>query len=153
MMKIMQIDDAIEDHVRTAFGAAIDHNASGLKAALSQVNADDLKIATSYAIYACGYIVLDVFSAQPSDEGIAEMAEYIVEDNKKWVDLGDPAAVAKFLRAAATGDVNFPGVAEEGVVGHSFVIGGYLLSRFRHEGQRWFQYLDAIWNAAQAAES
>src|SRR5690349_4920120 len=132
MMKIMQIDDAVEDHVRTAFGAAIDHNPSGLKAALSPLSADDLKTATSYAIYACGYIVLDVFNAQPSGEGIAEMAAYIVDDNKDWVDLGDPAVVAKFLKATTTGDVTFPGVAEEDVVGHSFVIGGYLLSRFRH---------------------
>jgi hypothetical protein len=149
----MQIDDAIEDRVRTAFSAAIDHNSSDLKAALGRFNAKDFKIATSYAIYVCGYVVTDVFNSKPSDEGIAELSEYIVNDNKSWVDLGSPTAIANFLKAASTGDVAFPGVPEEDVVGHSFVIGGYLLSRFRPEGQRWFEYLDGIWNAAQAGES
>ena len=149
----MQIDDAIEDQMRTAFSAVIDHKSSDLKAALGRFNPEEFKTATSYAIYVCGYVVMDVFNSKPSDEGLAEMSEYIINDNKGWVDLGNTIDIANFLKAASVGDVTFPGVPQEDVVGHSFVIGGYLLSRFRHEGQRWFEYLDDIWNAAQTAES
>lgn len=148
----MEIDEAIEDHVRTAFSAAIGHNPNDLKAALGQIDARDFPVAVSYAIYVCGYIVSDVFNGERRDTGIAEMAEYVVADNKEWVDLGSAATVAEFLKAAAAGDMTSAAVAGDEVAGQSFVIGGYLLSRFRHAGQRWFEYLDDIWNGHQATQ-
>jgi hypothetical protein len=149
----MKIDDAIEDRVRTAFSAVLDHDPGALKTALGRLDSDDLATAVSYAIHVCGYVVVDVFNGALSDAGVAELAQYVVNDSREWVELGDAAAVAAFLRAAAAGDPRFPGVPAEDVAGHAFVIGGYLLSRFRHEGQRWFEYLDDIWNSTQAGES
>lgn len=143
----MQIDEAIEDHVRSAFSAAIGHDPKDLKSALARIKADDFPIAVSYAVYACGYIVADVFNGELQETAILEMAEYVINDNNDWIDLGDTATVASFLQAAANGNINFPGVPTEDVAGNSFVIGGYLLSRFRPEGQRWFEYLDTIWNS------
>lgn len=38
------------------------------------------------------------------------------------------------------------------MAGHAFVVGGYLVARYRHDGQHWYDYLDDIWNTAVAAQ-
>lgn len=149
----MQIDEAIEERVRTAFGAVIGEKPAELKAVLVRFTPGELQTAVSYAAYVCAYIVADVLDGELPEDGLEVMAQQVVEDNKSWVDLGEVATVVSFLKASATSDASFPGVPDEDVAGNSFVIAASLLSRFRPEGQRWFEYLDGIWNSAQAADS
>jgi hypothetical protein len=149
----MQIDEEIERRVRAAFEAVVAHNPADLKVPLSRLSASDLQIAVSYAIYVCGYVVADVLDGELSEDGLAEMAQYAVQDSKDWFDLGEPNTVASFLRAAGSGEVSSPAVPDQEVPGYSFVVGGYLLSHFCADDQLWYEYLDEIWNAALTADS
>jgi hypothetical protein len=149
----MQIDENIERHVRAAFSAVIGQKPDDLKAALKGLSPADLQTGVTYAIYVCGYVVLEVLDGEVVEDGIAELARDIVEGNKIWTDLDDVSVIASFLKAAAAGNINFPGVPEEDAAGLAFVAGGYLLTRYRHDGQRWFEHLDDVWNAALAAEA
>jgi hypothetical protein len=149
----MHIDERIERHVREAFSNVVGRDRDGLLGTLRPLSPADLQTAVNYAMYACGYVVMDVLEGELSEDGLAELARDTVEGTRDWMDLGDPGAIASFLRAAASGDPAFRSVPEEDVAGHAFVVGGYLLSRYRHEGQRWFEYLDDAWNDAVASDS
>ena len=150
---MMRIDKVIERRVREAFAAVIGHDESDLRAHLRVLSERELQVALVYATFVTGYVVSDVFEGAPDDAELTEMAEDAVQGTKDWIDLGGIESVVAFLKAATAGNADFPGVPGEDIAGYAFVIGGYLLSRYRREGQRWYEYLDDIWNAAQAAES
>jgi hypothetical protein len=149
----MRIDEAIEQEVREAFSAVIGRDAADLKAALAKLGGPDFSTAVSYALYVIGYVALDVLDGELPEDGVAEMARDAVTGTKEWIDLGTPEAIAALITSAAKADVNVPGVPSEDVPGHAFVVGGYVLSRYRPDGKRWFEYLDDIWNAAVATDS
>lgn len=146
----MHIDENIERRVRAAFSAVIGRRADDLRDILGALNTRDFQTAVTYAVYACGYVVLDVLDESLPDAGVEEIARDVVVENKDWFDLGDPETIARFLKAAGRADLTFPDVPEEDVAGHAFVVGGFLVARYRHDGQRWYEYLDDIWNNAVA---
>ncbi|MBM0279470.1 hypothetical protein [Micromonospora tarensis] len=56
--------------------------------------------------------------------------------------------LAELLAAAARGDISSL-AARADVVGNTSVLGGFLLTSFRLDDQRWWDYLDEIWVAME----
>jgi len=146
----MQIDEDVEHKVREIYSAVVGRDTQELDAKLRGLAADGVETVTTalnYTMYVCGYVVLDLMGNGPSEEGLTELAQDTKEGTQDWIDVGTPEQIAALLRAAAKMDFA-PEVPREDLLGHLCVIGGFLLSRYRHEGQRWFEFLDDAWNVA-----
>lgn len=146
----MQIDQAVEAKVREAFSRVIAQDRKGMITALDGLSERDTATALSYAVIVCGYIANNVYPDGVTTETSKELAASAVADLAGWVDLGSKETVGRFLEAAAKGDTTFTGFPKEDLLGHAFVVGGYLLATCRDEGQEWYEYLDEIWNTAEA---
>lgn len=147
----MRVDDHIEDAVRSAFAAAVDKDADGIPLALRSLSEDQSTAAVAYAAYVVGYVTRDLLGADLGEDSIRELANDLIKDVSAWFNLGDGDSVAAYLLACANGDTQFSGTDPKDVALYGFVVGGHLLSRYRPEGTRWFEYLDSTWNAAEAA--
>lgn len=142
----MKIEDNVEDAVRNAFTAVVDKNADGIGTALRPLSADKATTAVGYAAFVVGYVVRDVLNDKVTKPELNEFAADIAADLRTWYPHGTD--VAALLTACVSGDPS--GISEDAAV-DVFAVGGHLLSRYRPENTRWFEYLDAIWDAAEAA--
>lgn len=147
----MRVDERIEEHVRRAFSAVVGKDGDGMVAAIRDLGEEDAKTAVGYAVFVVGYIVNNAFPDGPNQADLRSMAEDVITGVADWVKVGTVDVVAAFLGSAATGATTFEGIAQEDLPGMAFVCGGYLLARYRLKKQRWFEYLDEIWNAAETA--
>jgi hypothetical protein len=146
----MRIDERIEQRVRDAFGAVANRDGAGMAAAPQGLSNEDVATALSYGLFVVGFILNDVLREGPTDEDYEVIAGRAIDAASGWIDLGDRAAVVALLRAAAKGDPSVPGVSPEDVLGHTFVLGGYLLQAYRLDNQHWWEYLDDIWAQLEA---
>lgn len=147
----MKIDDRVEERVRAAFSGVVGKDAEAMQEALRPLDQNESRLAVTYATLVCGYITRHIFDNVLSEDRLRALAADVVTTVREWVDLGSVESVASFLKEASSADPDYSAMTEEDLVGYSFVIGGYLLSRYRPEGMRWFEYLDKIWNEAEAA--
>lgn len=147
----MKIDETIEAQVREAFSCVVGKDGDGMVAAITALGEERARTAVSYAIYVCGYIVNDVYRDGASRDQLLEMAAGIIDGEKSWVDLGEPDGIADFLDAAAQGKTTSTDIPAADVIGAAFVCGGHLLATRLYRHDRWFEYLDEIWNTAAAA--
>lgn len=144
----MKIDPEIEDPLRNCFAAVVDQDAGGLVAPLEALTEEQARQAGTYAMFVVNFVMHDVYD-DPDSDAAGLMAKEAVADISKWMELGPEAEASAFLLACANWDASFPGVEADRVAVYAFVLGGYLLSHFRPEGMRWFEYLDMIWNFAE----
>jgi hypothetical protein len=138
----MPIDEGIEARLRLAYNAAINRNPDGIATALRDLSAPDTATLVALGIYVCGFIAADVYGPAPTGEDRAELAARIAAGESDWIDLGDVPTIARLLGGAATGDEQASLVV---------VCGAHLLSCYRAADQRWYQYLDEIWDAYEQA--
>jgi hypothetical protein len=147
----MKIDERIEALAREALAACVGEEPDRFEAALDVMGDTDGPIAWSYAAYVVGYVVNDIFPDGIDDQELDGVAERAVESMSSWWELGPQAAVVALMRSASEGDPTMPGVPVEKVVNTTFVLASYLLQSYRSDDQEWWNYLDEIWNAAEAA--
>ena len=146
----MRIDEQIEERVRAAFSAAIARDGDAMVGALYGLTEQQAQQALGLALYACGFVVNDIFREGATDEEVRALAQQITETEASWVRL-DVDTVAGTLRAAARGDASLDGVDHADLVGNAFVSGGHLLAAFRTDDQEWWQYLNEIWEHLEAS--
>lgn len=147
----MRIDERIEGQVRKAFSAVVGKDGDEMVAAIRDLGEDDAQAAVGYALFVVGYIVNDAFPNGPTEPDLRSIADDVITGVSDWVRIGTVDTVATFLRAAGAGDTTFRGITQDDLPGTAFVCGGYLLARYRREDQRWWEYLNEIWAAAEAA--
>jgi hypothetical protein len=66
--------------------------------------------------------------------------------------MSEPGAVATLLGVAARGDETLDRLDAGDIAGMTFVCAGHLLAWYSLEGQKWWDYLNEIWAAAEAEE-
>lgn len=145
----MHVDPEIEQHVRDAFAAVIGRDGERFAAAFEGLDRDQSVAAATYGVVVVGYVVNSLFREGYADQQLRDLAARIVDGEKEWADL-DLDTVVRLLGSASAGDLKFPGVPREDVLGYLFVCGGYLLGIHRREGQEWWEYLDQIWAVTAA---
>lgn len=146
----MKIDEGIEEHVRNALGACVGEDLRGLDAALDGLTGTEGPIAWSYALFVVGTVVNGLLPKELTDQHFNVIADRAIEA-LTWYDLGSRDQVKALLKSASDGDPTLRGVDPDKAVEMTFVLASYLLQAYRPEGTEWWNYLDAIWNAAQAA--
>lgn len=147
----MRIDARIEEAVREAYRAVIAKDGDRMVRGLRGLSEDDFRTAVAYGAFVCGYVVNELFPEGLNEAELNRLAAMIIETESSWISLGSAEDIAKFLAATAKGDTTFAGVAKEDVIGHIFVCGGDLLASYRSRGQAWWDYLEEIENALEAA--
>lgn len=146
----MEINPAIEEHVRDAFAAVVGEERDRFDAALNGLSDDDGPKAWQYAAFVVGYVVNLVQPDGVQDDTLDRIAQRAIDATKSWFDLGSREQVKALLRASAEGAVNMPGVPREKAADMTFVLGSYLLQAYRGDDQHWWDFLDEVWAALQA---
>lgn len=141
----MKVNEQVESALRKAYSAAIAKNADGVTDALAGLtNAQSMEL-LGLGLYVAGYVVNDIHRDGVTDDKVRALATEIVNDESGWINLGEVDEVARFLRAAAQGDVDtINRLAPEDVTGLVIVAGAHLLAHYRQEGERWYAYYDVI---------
>ncbi|MET8527118.1 hypothetical protein [Micromonospora sp. NPDC005172] len=147
----MRIDEHVEGAVREAYRAVIAKDGDRLAATFAGLNEDEAQMAVRYAVFVVGFIVKDVFRNGATEAELSELADKIIASESPWVDLGPREDLATLLAAATSGNIVASSTARADVVGNTLVVGGFLLTSFRLDDQRWWNYLDEIWTAMEAA--
>lgn len=148
----MAIDPKVEEPLRAMLGHAMRHELDDL---LDQVRSvDDAAYAEclKLCVVAAGYIVVDVAGRWPVDADLREGARIAAGSAIRLpVTEGE---IYTFLSRSVFGfeaiDTAFAEPLQ--VVQVPLFATASLLSKFRPESLRWFEYLDQIWNAYEAAD-
>jgi hypothetical protein len=147
----MRVDERIEPRLREAYSAVIAKDADRVSAALQGMTAEDTTTFLGLGLFVCGFIVNDIYKESATDENVRELAGKIIAKQSDWMDVGEPEVVTAFLKAAASGDTRLAGLGGEDITGLTIICGGHLLGYYRLNDQRWYEYLDEIWAALEAA--
>lgn len=146
-----QLVDGIEDRLRATYSAVIDRDPERFQKGLTGIAAtgtEGITQALNYSLYVIGYVVADVLPQDDrGQETLTEMAQDIKNGTQDWIDVGSLQQITGLLQTALAMRREIPDVEPGDVGGDLFVIGGYLLARYRHEGQQWWEFLDAAWDA------
>jgi hypothetical protein len=141
----MTVNRRVEEPLRKAYSAAIGKNSAEVAAALEGVSHEDSLRLVGLGLYVTGYIVNDINRDGITDDNLRKLAIEIIDGEADWMDLGNPDHVARFLKAAANGDLGEVNrLGAEDVTGLVIVAGAHLLAHYRQDGERWYRYLDAI---------
>ncbi|MEU4529770.1 hypothetical protein AB0F49_16220 [Micromonospora ureilytica] len=147
----MRVDERVEEAVREAYRAVIAKDGDRLAAALAGLDEREAETAIRYAVFVVGFIVKDVFRNGVAEAELLGLADKVIASESSWVNLGPREDLGRLLAAAASGDIASSTTDRADVVGNTFVVGGFLLTSFRLNDQRWWNYLDEIWTAMEAA--
>lgn len=146
----MKIDERVEPHVRTAIDAAVKRNFEKLDAALRAFPDDDaVRKAVELTLVVISFVMYDVHDGKPSAEQIRAVAGKLAE-MEAWA---EPTAdeVDTFLGKLLNGQQFVPEVPAESIIILSFVVAANLLSSFRNQDERWWDYLDRAESVIEAA--
>jgi hypothetical protein len=146
----MKIDDHVEPLVREALDAAVKQDLDRFETALDAFNDDAKRRDGLVLLFAIARMVLhDLYEGKnPTDEQVRDFADYIGKE-EDWAGL--PAGeIQKFLLWLLGDDSKK--VDPDLYIPLVFVVTATMLSfRRKPEGQWWFNYLDQIEAALEAA--
>jgi hypothetical protein len=143
----MKIDERIEEHVREAFSAAIGRDGDRLVAALDGLDERDSQTALALGLAVCEFVLNDAFGAEPTPAELSTEAEEMRGDLPELLSLDSREQIAAFLGTVARGDTAMAGLDAARIVWLTFVCGGYLLGTRSLDDQKWWEYLNEIWDS------
>jgi hypothetical protein len=148
----MFVDPKIEDPARTMLGHIIRREFDELENEMRKMGEETFLRAMALCIHVAAYIAVDVAERWPTEADVREIARHTAASARGF-DLSQDE-VSAFLSRVALGaermvDV-FPS-AQDGVM-LPLQVAGTLLLAFLPRDMHWWQYLDVIENALDAAE-
>ena len=146
------IDPTLEEPTRDMLGHAIRGETQDLAALIQSVGNERYRQAIGLCLTAAAYVAVDVSGRWPTDADVREIARLVGERGTEI--KVDGAAVYDYLTGAALGFQPLPEVFGDDMAAATLpvLITGSMLFTFRPEGQKWWDYLDQIWSAYEAAE-
>lgn len=147
----MFIDPKIEEPTRKMIGHVIREEFEDLEKEVLRVGNDTFKQALVLCVYAAGYIAVDCVGRWPTDADLRGIARHTTASAEGF-ELSEEDVFAFLSRVALGGEpiaTVFPNL-EVGVM-LPLQVTGTLLLAFLPRGKDWWEYLDVIWNALNAA--
>ncbi|MEU3456101.1 hypothetical protein ABZ671_21265 [Micromonospora sp. NPDC006766] len=147
----MKIDDQVEQPVRDALHWIVKEQEDEFNAAL-QAFPDDAsrQAALELLVTIARYVIIEAYSGPPSVDEVRELAGVIVEA-ESWLPLSH-SEVERYLQAVLAGTPLIEHLEPETAVVLAFAVAGCLLaSRPQPSGEWWFNYLDKVEAAIEAA--
>jgi hypothetical protein len=148
----MVVDPKVEKPTRKMIGHAIREEFDDLENEIRGIGNDTLLRAMELCILMAGYIVTEVAGRWPTDADVREIARHTAVSARGFV-LSQDDAFAFLSRVALNGEP-MPEVipsAEVGII-LPLQVASTLLLAFLPQGKHWWEYLDVIENALDAAE-
>lgn len=149
----MKIDDKAEEVARELFGFAIRAELDDFEAKITKANVDILTKALQLSVAVAGAVVLHIGDGQqPSDADFRKLADTAASVEKRYELKSDEAFM--YLSRVVFGGQPLDEVFSPGEAATlPFLITGNLLASYRdvREGQKWWEYLDEIEAAIEAA--
>lgn len=140
----MQINEDVEARVREAYGAVIDRDGDRMVRAVRALDSDQGEHALKLALFVCAFIANDVYRDDPTLENLRHLADQVARAESKWVRVAADQVV-DVLNLALSGKQPSDALPVPDVLPVAIVTGGHLLAAFRLKDQRWWQYLEEIW--------
>ncbi|MEU5785873.1 hypothetical protein [Micromonospora lupini] len=147
----MRIDDRTEQHVRDTLHWVVKRDADKFDAGLKSFpNAAAREAALALVVAVSGFVLIDLHGGRPTPQQVAVLSEEIGR-MEAWASVTADEA-ASFMNAVVEGRPLNEQLAPQDVVVLGFVVAGSLLSaRPLPEGEWWFNYLDKVEAAIEAA--
>ncbi|KXK59781.1 hypothetical protein AWW66_22415 [Micromonospora rosaria] len=147
----MRIDDRVEHLVREALHWVVKRDAESLDAALAAfVDEKTRRESLELLVAVAGFVLIDLHQGRPNHAQVQVVAEKVAH-MEAWANITSDE-VAVFMNAILAGRSLAEDLRTEDVVVLAFVVAGSLLSsRELPEGQWWFDYLDQVEAAIEAA--
>jgi hypothetical protein len=147
----MIIDPKIEDVNRTMIGHVIRQEFEELQNEMLRIGNDTFLRAMAVCVYVAGYITVDVPEHWPTDADVREIAAHTAVSARGFELSRDD--VFTFLTRVALGGERMAAVfpPEVGVM-LPLQVASTLLLAFLPTDKKWWEYLDVIENALNAAE-
>ncbi|MET8199317.1 hypothetical protein [Micromonospora taraxaci] len=147
----MKIDDGTEQRVRDTLHWVVRRDLGKFDAALrSFPDQAAQEAALTLLVAVSGFVLIDLHGAKPTPQQIDVLAEEIGR-MEGWASITAGEA-ALFMNAVVEGSPLTKRLTPESVVVLAFVVAGSLLSaRPMPEGEWWFNYLDKVEAAIEAA--
>lgn len=148
----MKIDDRIEALVREALDAAVKRDIDRLDASVKAFKDEaSRRAAAQLLVTVCGYVVVDIYEGhKPSGEQIRALAEQVAAQDGEWSTLAADEIVA-FLHAVLGDQTAEPLDPDAGVMMMFVVTASLLAGRPMPDGKWWYNYLDQVEAAIEAA--
>jgi hypothetical protein len=148
----MGIDRKVEEAARTMLGHAIRHELDALADAIRSVGNETFLGTIPLCLLASAYVAIDVSGMRwPNDVVLRKIAAN-ASKSATGLDISDEE-IFQYLSRVALGSENLDDVfSAEGMATVPLYATANLLLTFCPREQDWWEYLDQIWDAAEAAE-
>jgi hypothetical protein len=148
----MVIDPKVEQPARTMLGHAIRHELDEIADMIGRLGGERFAACIPLWIFASAYVAVDVSGRWPSDADLREIAARAAKSATR-LDIGEQE-IYEYLSRVALGSQRLDEVfSDEGIGTIPLFATANLLLKFGPEEKEWWEYLDQIWDAAEAAES
>jgi hypothetical protein len=146
------IDPKVEKPTRDMLGLAIRGELQDLATLIQSVGGEQYRYVIGLCLTASAYIAVDVSGRWPTEADMQEIVRLVAERETE-VKL-DQAAVYDYLSSAVLGFRPLPEALGGDVAAATLplLITGSMLFTFRPKDLKWWDYLDQIWRAYEAAE-
>ncbi len=147
----MKIDDKVEPMVRAVLDAAVNRDTDRFERALSAFDRAQLQAAVELAVAICAFVLFEIHDGNPTEADAQEIASDI-GSQETWVGAR-PSEVSAFLDAVVRRQPMPNVLSQDGVIVLPFIVAANLLatSSQPEEGEWWFNYLDKVEAAIEAA--
>jgi hypothetical protein len=148
----MGIDRKIEQTTRTMLGHAIRHELDDLATLMRTVGNETLLGSIPLCLFASAYIAIDMCERWPTDADLREIANLASSQSATELDISEQE-IYEYLSRVALGSEKLDDVfSDEGLATVPLYATANLLLGFRPRKEHWWEYLDQIWDAADAAD-
>ena len=147
----MGIDRQVEQVTRTMLGHAIRHELDDLAVVMRSVESETFVGSVPLCLIASAYIAIDVCERWPTDADVREIAKNAAEPVTR-LDISEQE-IYEYLSRVALGSEKLDDVfSSEGTAIVPLYATADLLLTFCPREKDWWEYLDQIWDAADAAD-
>jgi hypothetical protein len=149
----MLVEPRVEKPTRDMLDHAIKGELGDLAALVQAVGNDTYRSCVGLCLVAAGYIAIDVSGMRwPSDVVVQRIAHNAASAETR-LDLSE-SDIYNYLSRGVLGFENLDEAlgSVEAAASLPVLITASMLFTFRPQGQTWWEYLDTIWNAVNAAE-
>jgi hypothetical protein len=147
----MGIDPKTEQSTRQMLGHAIRHELDDLAAFVQSTGNDALLGSIPLCLFASAYIAIDVSDRWPTDADLREIAKHAAQAVTR-LDITEQEIYAYLARVALGEDKLDDVFSVEGLATVPLFATANLLLTFCPREKEWWEYLDQIWDSAEAAD-
>ncbi len=148
----MVIDPKVEQPTRTMLGHAVRHELDALADMIRSAGNETFLGTISLCLLASAYIAVDVSGMRWPDDVVLRMIAENAAKTTTGLDISDED-IFQYLSRVALGQEKLDDTfSAEGIVTIPLYATANLLLTFCPREREWWEYLDQIWAAAEAAE-